>query len=257
MASPMFDSELPSGNSGRHGALPSMRMKRGRGLLVVLGCAACPGSRASAQGHANGRRARHLLVGWAAVLALETGSGTTAHADELPRCTDGAIRSTAPIPASSRLLAAIGVGVATTAVDHQLDGQFLGTLQLGVALWARECVCEAPSSLSLRLDSDLRWTRWSFSLVGDVLWRSERGTVGDVRPALRLERSNMRYQSKLETSGAWLSVGPTFDHTGNGVSAGVGVSVYMWAFEARIALHSGTSNEGMFIFGPKLHRLWQ
>lgn len=190
------------------------------------------------------------------MLALAIGSVTTAHADELPRCTDGAIRSTAPIPASSRLLAAIGVGVATT-VDHQVEGQMVGTLQLGVALWVRECVCEAPSSLSLRLDSDLRWTRWSLSLAGDVIWRSERGTVGDYRPALRLERSSMRYGSKLETSGAWLSVGPTFDPTGNGVSAGVGVSASMWALEARVALHSSTSNEVMFLFGPKLHRLWQ
>lgn len=191
------------------------------------------------------------------MLALETGSVATAHADELPRCTDGAIRSTALIPATSRLLAAIGVGVATTIVDHQPDGQLVGTLQLGVALWVRDWVCEAPSSLSLRLDGDLRWTRWSLSLAGDVIWRSEQGTVGDYRPSLRLERSSMRYGSKLETSGAWLSVGPTFDPMGNGVSVGIGVSASMWAFEARIALHSSTSNEGLFFFGPKLHGLWQ
>jgi hypothetical protein len=211
-------------------------------------------SGAGARGHAI---VRPLLVGGAALLALETGSATTVHADDLPRCADGAVRSTAPIPVSSRVQATIGVGVATTVVDHTLEGQLVGTLQLGVALWAREWVCESPASPSVRLDSGLRWTRWSVSLAGDLIWRSGPGTVGDYRPALRLERSRMRYGSKLETSSAWLAVGPTFDPAGTGVTAGVGVSSSMWAFEARLALHSGTSNEGIFLVGPKLHHLWR
>lgn len=187
------------------------------------------------------------------VAALVLGGTRAALADLPPDCADARSRPAAdPIPIWSRWQWSVGLGAAVDGLPPDWDSTFVVAPQAGFAVWAKDWFCVEYGTGGIFTPPHV-WTRWSLSVTGDLVWRPGDGGVNDYRPALRVTRARMVQglfsvgSLYVPSTDLWLSVGPTFDPSWNGVAVGVGARASVVSLEVRGAVHTGERHSQLLV----------